>query len=397
MPCLHCQTPPDALTGLIPTDPLSIHVIPPQLADLARLLHLEAPADSTLRADVQMAATLPDMPPEAWMRATLQAHGPTLPRALPIGAGALVSAVLTLGLQARLFPLADPALLIAHLRQVLVSFAAGPLSAAAPLMAFGASPHFARLTDAARITLDLRSQGLCPLALSGVDGQFVLAEQLGEPRAAYGAAIDTALSLAAHPPAPFALSPAQVDLALHFAAMAGLDSAHEPLGLPPLSDPGFPTAAQAMMQALAAVPMPRMSLPPQDMLALAGVLEAIATIRQAFGPDALTPAGIGRVNAMLSWATRLHLPALPGPALLVQAQLDMLPPWDDVQAGARAAVDCSATLSASMCAAPPALPVAPALDALGALGAVMEHALGFSPFCQPGQPCKYPLKDFMAA
>ena len=100
---------------------------------------------------------------------------------------------------------------------------------------------------------------------------------------------------------------------------------------------------------------------------------------------------------MLSWATRLHLPTLPGPALLVQAQLDMLPPWDDVQAGARAAVDCSATLSASMCAAPPALPVAPALDALGALGAVMEHALGFSPFCQPGQPCKYPLKDFMAA
>lgn len=395
MPCF-CCTPADALTALAPPEPLRIRAIPPQLSQLADILALDDPG-SGARADMTLAQALPDMGAEAWMRATMQASAPsmTLPRRLPMGAGPLVSAVMKLGLQGSMFPFAQPDRLIAAIRQTLVSFAAGPLPAAAPLMAMK-TPQFDRLTAAARLTLALRAQGLCPLALAGVDGQFVVAESLGDPRAAYTSAMHLAVDLSQAPIQPFAMSSDQVALAGQFAAMAGMDTMHEPLGLPPANTAGFPSAAMELLNDLASIPMPRLPMSPAAMLDLAGVLEATATIQRAFGDDALTPAGTARINAMLSYVARLSLPDA-GAALAMQGQVDMLAPFETIQSGATVARACGATLAASMTAAPPDLPMGPALDGMSALGAVMEHALGRSPFCADDGDCDFPIDSFLPA
>lgn len=394
MPCF-CCTPADALTALVPPAPLQVQAIPPQMAQLTGLLGLEDPSSGE-RSDVKLAGALPDMGAEAWMRATMEATAPqvTLPRRLPMGAGPLVSAVMKLGQQGSMFPFAAPDRLIASIRQTLVSFSAGPLSAAGPLMAMK-TPEFDRLTAAARMTLSLRAQGFCPLALAGVDQQFVLAEGLDDPRSTYTAVMHTAVDLSAHPQ-PFAMSSDQVGLAGQFAAMAEMGTMHDPLGLPPSSDAGFPSAAMELLTDLSSIPMPRMEMSPGAMLELAGVLEATDTIHQAFGSDALTPAGTARVNAMLSYMGHMSLPDA-GAAMAVQSQVDMLPPFDAIQSGAMAARSSGATLAASMTASPPALPMGPALDAMSALGAVMEHALGRSPFCADETDCSYPISDFMPA
>ena len=391
MPCF-CYAPTQTLLSLPPTPPLRIVAIPPQLAQLAQLLGLEPAAAASARADMRLAQALPDTTPDAWMRMTLRARAPgiPLPLALPSGAGPLVSALAKVRLYARLYPMGATDRLIAEIRQALASFAAGPGRAAAPLRAM-VTPDFLRLTEAARATLALRAQGLCPLALAGVDGQFVISENLDDPRSTYASAMRLAVGASAMTPRPFALSPAQAQLAGHFAAMAQLDTLHEPLGLPPLHDPGFPSAATAMINALAQIPAPRLPLSPAAMLDLAGVMEAIDTIKQAFGDDALTHAGTARVNAMLRYVARLSLPR-PGAALALQEQLDLLPPFETVEQGAQAARASAAGLAASMVAKVPDIPLTPVLDALTAVAATMERL-----FPPGAHACDFPIEDFLPA
>ena len=356
MPCF-CYAPTQTLLSLPPTPPLRIVAIPPQLAQLAQLLGLEPAAAASARADMRLAQALPDTTPDAWMRMTLRARAPgiPLPLALPSGAGPLVSALAKFRLYARLYPMGATDRLIAEIRQA------------------------------------LRAQGLCPLALAGVDGQFVISENLDDPRSTYASAMRLAVGASAMTPRPFALSPAQAQLAGHFAAMAQLDTLHEPLGLPPLHDPAFPSAATAMINALAQIPAPRLPLSPAGMLALAGVMEAIDTIKPAFGDDALTPAGTARVNAMLRYVARLSLPR-PGAAMALQEQLDLLPPFETVEQGAQAARASAAGLAASMVAKVPDIPLTPVLDALTAVAATMERL-----FPPGAHACDFPIEDFLPA
>lgn len=382
---------------LPPPEPLRIRAVPPQLADLARLLGLDPAAGSQMmRADLRMASALPDMAPDTWMRATLSAKMPhlQLPRALPFGPGPLVSVMLRLGLAGRIFPLTDPARLIAALKQTMASFAQTTLPATKPLMAM-ATPSFANLTQAARLTLSLRQQGLCPLALAGVDMSFSMSQGLDEPRGTYAQAMRVAVNVASQPIQPFAMTMDQVRLATHFAGMAGLNTLHEPLNLPPASDPTFPTAAQMLMRALSAIPMPPLPMTPTELLELAGILDAIDAIKQAFGQDALTPAGTARVNAMLRYVGQLRLPGI-GPLMAIQEQIDLLPDFDMVQSGAMAATSALPTLATSMTAPVPDLAFMPALDALGALGAVLENLLDQSPF-GPCTACDFPIDNFLPA
>ena len=392
-----CNAPASTLPQLVPPEPLRIRAIPPQLSDLARLLGLSnMGGDMMMRADLRLSQVLPDMPPDSWMRTTLSATMPRLqlPRHLPFGPGPLISATLQLSLFARVFPITDPKRLIAAIRQAMASFAQTTLPAARPLLAM-VTPDFLRLTDAARITLTLRKQGLCPLALSGVDPQFSLGEGLAEPRETYTGAMHAAVRISSQPIQPFAMTPAQVRLAAHFAGMAGLPMAHEPLNLPPASDPSFPTAAQALIRALSAIPMPPLPLSPDKLLEMAGVLEAIDTIKEAFGQDALEPTGTTRINAMLRYVERLTLPRL-GPAVFLNEQIALLPPFDMVETGAMAARSSSATLAASMTGGVPNLAFAPALDAINALIATMSNALGMNPL-GPCTACEFPIDNFLPA
>ncbi|MEM8739985.1 MAG: hypothetical protein AAGE13_00705 [Pseudomonadota bacterium] len=385
-----CLTPTHNLRTLLPSAQFRIDPIPPQFRRLPMLLDLSAGT----RLDLRLSRLLPDLDPDAWMRMTLGAAAPQtpLPLALPFGAGPLMSATMRLSFCATMFPLGNLERLIAGIKQALASFAAGMVPMAVPLRAL-VTPDWLRLVEAARITLALRGLGLCPLALSGVDGQFVLRDGLDNPRDVYtnGMRLAARLSMGRLP--AFALSPAQVQLAAHFAASAHLPSAHESLGLPPVNDPAFPSAAAALLAALSRLPMPHLPMSLADMLDLAGILEGLEAIHLAFGEDALTPAGINRINLMLRYCTRLDLPRL-GAGLAVQGQINMLPPFDMIESGATGLNGAAFNIASTMGWQVPDLPIGPLFDALSALAAVLERLMGQSPFGGCGV-CDFPIERFL--
>lgn len=360
-----------------------VSAVPPQLGALADIMGLES-ASLTARVDETMGAQLPKSGGDAWIRATLKAQVPNmaLPVVLPSGGGPMIKVALKLAMSplvaANPMILVDPKAMAKTLQQMAASLAANVLPQMAPIKAMPQA-MFVNMTLAARLTLALRAKGICPMALTGVDAQFSMKAGLAEPRARLSQTMSFAATIVPPKVPKLIVTPPQLALAATLSAIAPLATAPKTLGLPPASDPQFVEALKKMIAGVAAAMIPAMPMIPDELLAMAAKVEAMATIKEAFGEDAMTPAGVVKVNAMLKVMARLQLPVPPPTAIALQAKLDALPKMEDVTLGAQTLQSSGASIAASMTMPPPALPLAPLLDAVQALHAVLAKALGEAP------------------
>ncbi|MEM7089941.1 MAG: hypothetical protein AAF496_10225 [Pseudomonadota bacterium] len=383
MPCF-CQ----ASLPVSPTTPsLSVQVVPPQMMKLLTLLGLQGTASGQARADLKLNAMLPAMTPDMYLNATMNAKAPniTLPPILPTDGGGAISLMMKLAMSG--FPLADPRALLAAVQQAVLSLASSvlPKAQAMPRMA---GPQFQNLTLAARMTLALRAQGICPMALAGLDYSYEASMELGEAGGSRGtcsAALNFAASLPRITLPPFALPRPKVDLARQLALLAPAATAPDMMGLPPMSDPNMMQALMSQLAALSTVPVPNLPVSLDDLQALADQLADLAAIEEAFGSDAMTPAGIARINAMLSYIARLNIP-IPLEAQALQLQLDALPKIDDITLGAQTAQSGAMNLAMSMSVQAPTVPIMPTLQSL----AQMAKSLRGLPL-GPCNPCMFDI------
>ncbi|MEX0327761.1 MAG: hypothetical protein AB3N07_03475 [Ruegeria sp.] len=349
----------------MPTANLSVQAVPPQMMKLLSLLGLQGTASGQARADMKLNAMLPAMTPDMYLKATMAANAPNiaLPPILPTDGGGAIS--LMMRLVATGYPLTDPRALLAEVQQAVVSMAKNVLPQAQTIPKIPA-PQMQNITLAAKMTLALRAQGVCPMALAGLDFSHEAKMELGEAGGSRGtcsAALNFAAKLPRITMPPFALPLPKVNLARQLALMAPAATAPAAMGLPAVSDPNLMKTLMSQLAALSTIPIPNLPVSLEDLQAMADQLQDLATIQEAFGPDALTPAGIARINAMLSYVARLNIP-VPLEAQSLQMQLDALPKIDDVTQGAQATQSGAMNLAASMSVQPPAVPILPTLEAL---------------------------------
>lgn len=366
MPCF-CPTQLQSLSSLMPRANLSVSVVPPQMADLIGLLGLEGGQMGQFnRLDIQLNSMLPNMTGPDWMRMQLAGHMPNPGAMIPTGGPALMSLTARMASVSARFPLSNLNALMDYLKRTMASMAASllPLSAAVrPIPA----TQMANIVLAAKLTLGLRKMGLCPLALAGIDPSFSESLELGDPVSTYQSILRPSVSLTA---APFALSAPKLGLAFTMAASASLADMPTALSLPPVNDPNFNAMAMNMLASLASmVPLP---ISPAELLADLNRLMDLMSIQEAFGMDAMTPAGITKIETMLSFMSRLRLPNVPVALLALLPELEPLPTLDMVSMGAQSVQSGASNFAASLSLAPPMPPILPLLEALNAFGAVME-------------------------
>lgn len=367
MPCF-CPPMMPSLSGLMPSGSLSVSAVPPQMPHLIDLLGLTGGSAGASRLDMQMAPLLPKLSAQAYFQGIFA--GPMMPSNGPL----LMSLTARLGAVAGTFPMMDFKGLMADLRLTLRSLA-GFLFPMMARMQSIPSIHIGNMTMAARLTLSMRSLGLCPLALSGLGMSFSESLNLGDPHTTYNEATRFSGSMKASMPR-FAVPMPQMGLAVSLAAMAPLATAPATLGLPPVSSVNFSASAMAMLTQLGSIPLPS---PLPNLMADLSRLSDLMTINKAFGPDAMTPAGVARVQNMLSFMGRLNLPGLPIDLSGLQAKLDMLPSIDAVNTGAEVVQSSSASFKSALSFNPSLPLILPVLEAINALKSVLADFLGTSP------------------
>ncbi|MEX0348003.1 MAG: hypothetical protein AB3N15_01145 [Paracoccaceae bacterium] len=362
MPCF-CDAAAFSLP-MMPAGSLSVMAVPPQMIKLQSLLGLQAQAQADIRADMKLAAMLPDMSSDAHLRATLAANAPNiqLPAILPPGGGGMLSMMVKLAAVAPVFPVTNPRMLMAYVQQAVASLAASVLPQAQALPAV----QMQNMAIAARVTLALRAQGICPMALANVDASLAAQAGVANSQGTFSSAMGFAATLPRLRMPPFALPGPKLDLAYQMAMTAQAANAPAAMGLPAMSDPNLTKALLSQLGVLSTIPTPALPIPLDELKAMAEQVQDLATIQEAFGPDATTPAGVARVNAMLSYMASLKIP-MPLPAQSLQVQLDALPKIDDVAQGAQAASSGAMNIAASMSVPPPPVPILPLLEELAAL------------------------------
>ena len=364
MPCF-CKAHTTTLIGLKPTASLSVKVVPPQMMKLLTLLGLQETASGQARVDLKLDAMLPAMTPAMYMRATLAAKAPNiaLPALLPSDGGGPISMMMKL--TATGFPLTDPRALLTEIQQTVLSLAAHILPQAQAIPQIPA-PVMQNITLAANMTLALRARGICPMALAGLDYSFEAASETknaGGSRGACSAALHFATSLPGLTLRPFVLPLPKLNLARQLALLAPAATAPAKMGLPPISDPNLTKMLMGQLAVLSTIPAPNLPISLKELQAITDKLRDLTTIQMAFGPDALTPAGVARINAMLHYMARLNVP-LPLEAQALQLQLDAVPGINAVNQGAQVAQNGALNLAASMTVQPPAIPILPTLQSL---------------------------------
>ena len=371
MPCF-CPSQLPNLNGLMPKASLRVTAVPPQMGELLALLGLSGEAGSA-RADLAMGASLPSMDGQAWIHSQMSAAMPGVPF---FGMPRLMNITAQMSALGGSFPLTNPAALIADLKRTLRSMSLHlmPFITSAQAMP---SLHLANMVGAARMTLSLRAAGLCPMALSGVDMSFSHGEGLGNPRATFNAAVSAGTGFGGASFPAFGLPFPKLNLAMSLAALAPLATAPQTLGLPAISDPNFAAMAMGLLSGLMSVPA--MPLDLSSLISDLTRLADLSAIQQAFGPDAMSAAGVGRVQNMLNFMGRLRLPALPSTAMSLQAKLGILPSMDAVRTGAEVVRSGAASFAASMRFNPGIPVILPFLSLLDALKQVLADALGTVP------------------
>jgi len=184
----------------------------------------------------------------------------------------------------------------------------------------------------------------------------------------------------------FALKPPQVQLAKLVAGIPPLVNALDPLKLN-LADSGTPGLFLGHLRRMAGIGMPTLNIPLGEVLRLVAILTAIADIQQAFGANAMTPAGLSKIAASLSAFQRLPLPS-PMPDLSLAEQMD-LPLPEDIKYGAAAAGSGLANFGFT----PPNIAVMPFMNGVVALRLALGELLDLDPLDACGA-CDFPLPMF---
>ncbi len=146
----------------------------------------------------------------------------------------------------------------------------------------------------------------------------------------------------------------------------------ETLGMPVGKLPSFFSALARLK-----LPAAMLNLNLNLMLRISLVLDAIATIQAAFGPAALTPAGLASIAAKLKLYASLPLPALL-PPLNLHMQLAALPPLPAIQAALK-----SPAISANLVL--PSIPWLPTLSAMLGLSLGLNATFPLTVDC----PCPF--------
>ncbi|MEM9059857.1 MAG: hypothetical protein AAGD13_05295 [Pseudomonadota bacterium] len=326
-----------------------------------------------------------------WIRETLSAHAPelTIPDFFPPAGGMMMVSMLRLSEAGIIFPLQDPRQLLEKITQAAESLEA---NLAPQMRALGAlkSDGFDNLAIAARLTLALRAKGVCPTTLAGID---VLAEYV-ESTSRVQAVEKTAEDLSASHVQPFRLSADQLALAQTLAGFASYLDAAKACGLPDLSDPDFIEALKAQVSMLAAMPPPKLELSPVEI----GMIADLDNIHRAFGEDALTPANVTRVNALLNAIAEMEV-HMPADAEILAEKLIVTPALQHVRQGLKAFETGGAAIAASAAVSAPTvfgdLPIIAFIERAAALSSVLELTFG-KPALLPCNDCLFPIDKISA-
>ena len=379
---------PNTPMPVVPSYPnLSVNYVPPQLKNLVGLLGLPDLVVKP-RIDQKLGQVLPAND-KSWISSTMSAQAPsvTLPSILPPGFGIALSAMMRLGMAGQVFPVMKPKQLASEMTLAIKNMTKFAMPRLRPVMHVP-WPQLQRMALAARLTLDMRAKGVCPMVMANVSMTAGYANS--------GGAFQAAMSFAANMPKlkvpPIALPLPKIQLAQQLAAMSGVPAASQGLGLPAMHMPNFMPALQSQLQMMAQMPMP-MQLPMAELQEMTAKLADIDVIEEAFGPDALTPGGVSRVNAMLKFFTKMRLP-LPVVAMEMKEQLDVLPELEDVTKGMEAVQSSGSSFatSAAMSTSVAIPPIIPTLESLTTFGNLTAKMTGVSPFggCLS---CSSELKD----
>ncbi|MEO0992594.1 MAG: hypothetical protein AAFX62_02175 [Pseudomonadota bacterium] len=168
--------------------------------------------------------------------------------------------------------------------------------------------------------------------------------------------------------APFALKPPQLVMGQMLLGVPIALKFSETLGVP-VSRLG------SHFRALASIKPPSLGISVQAMMKICMALEAIMTIKAAFGVNALSPAGLSSIAAKLKLYAGLPLPVIP--PLNLQAKLDGLPSLPDLKLGAGALPPSGLSLQL------PQIPILPTLNLLATLAITLNANFNISP-CGPG-------------
>lgn len=178
----------------------------------------------------------------------------------------------------------------------------------------------------------------------------------------------------------FALSPPKLKMMKLMLGLPPLIKVAEQLNVPPLGDPEAAPMWNNKMRALSALSPPTLQIPFPLILRLAMVLESLATIKEAFGPDALRPNMVSRISMMMKLFMTFNIP-IPLPALALKPKLDMLPPMEDIKLAEHhhgSGLNLRSNFSA------PKLAIMPFLNVMIALHAAMNLALDMETWDQCG-------------
>ncbi len=333
MPCC-CHVSANAMASLSASAQIKLQ--PPAIsAKLTALAELCA-AMNPERNDIKLALVAPRLP-----NVTIAVGGPL----------AQISAVLSMGS----FSFGDPVRLQAELQVMansLNNYVAPSLSASL------------KMDVSAIMKLALVAKLMAQIGAAGLD-----------PLSADFTARATALVNTPLPSVSVSLTPPQIGNLKLMAGLPALVKMAETLNVP-LGDPAAGAMLMARFSALASITPPTLSLKISAMLKVAAVVNAIATITETLGADALTPAGQLRISMMLKAVANLGLPI---PPVTLEAGL---PPIDDVLLGEQIAG--SSFIHASISGLkPPSLPISAFVSASVAMQAALSGAVKVPPlaFC----------------
>ena len=332
MPCF-CEIPASAARNRFQVG--AIPILPPIPLSLKLAAALPA-LDPENRLDLQIAATLDPM---------------VMPN-LDMGGGGLANIAMMLSLMTGAFAIDDLPQLELQMQQAGESITRNVWPRLGWLTQLKIQPLLA-YSIVARLVIDLRDMGLDPFHAM-------------EP-----------------PPTPYfdsfslALTRPQFRMAQLMGGLPQILAMNAAFDLPPLGEQGSVTGLQNRLHGLATLTPPSLIIPMPLLQKLAMVLEALATIEEAFGPDGFSPNTLSRIQAMLRlWASfRMGLPL---GALTLANKLAMLPSFEDLKLGESAT--SSTALAGLASFSPPRLAIAPFLNVALALHGSLQMALDMEPF-----------------
>ncbi|XDA99847.1 hypothetical protein AB1M95_08095 [Sulfitobacter sp. LCG007] len=302
---------------------------------------------------LKLAAALPALDPENRLDLQIAAgFDPALMPNLDMGGGGLANIAMMVSLMGGNFAIDDLPQLAAQLELAAESITRNVWPRLGWLTQLKIQPLIA-YSVLARLVIDLREVGLDPF------------EAMEPPPETYFDSYS------------LALTPPQLRMAQLMGGLPQILEMNAAFDLPPLGETGALDAMANHLHGLASLTPPSLAIPLPLLQKLALVLEALATIEEAFGSDAFSPNMLSRIHAMLRLWSSFRM-GLPLGALRLANTLELLPSFEDFQLGQSAA--SSTALAGLASVSPPKLAIAPFLNVALALQGSLQVALDMEPF-----------------